>query len=317
MYTLATFQEKINQKYSNETLEVISFNGIGSSGTIKCLQCGEIYTLQKARNFLIDGKKIVCKKCNGTKAITKEIKNKIEYVLSKTTLEVIVPFHRISEDMEFRCDICKENFKRKPQVFLKTQKCPYCESRSKLKTKNVFLKDLFLKYEDEYKLLGKYVNAQTPTLFEHSPCGFKWKCRPTDILCKAPCPRCHLSKGERKIEKYLRLNNIKYEIQKRFKDLSGLSYDFYLINFNTLIEFQGQQHYMPVKHFGGEEKFRYQQENDKKKKQYAKDYGYTLLEIKYTDINNIDVILSNFIAQRLNIQSELNDRRPNQDEDIV
>lgn len=317
MYTLETFQEKINKKYPNEILKVISFNGVNSPGTIKCLQCGESYTLQNARNFIINNKKIVCKKCQGSKSVTREIKNKIEYVLPKTALEVITPFSRITEDMEFRCNNCKETFKRKPQVFLKTQKCPYCESRSKLKPKSVFLNDLSLKYGNEYKLLGEYINAQTPTLFEHSLCGFKWKCRPNDILCKAPCPRCHRSKGEKKIEKYLKINNIQYEIQKRFNDLPGLSYDFYLINFNILIEFQGEQHYMPIEHFGGEEKFQYQLKNDEKKRQYAKDNKYTLLEIKYTDINNVNNILSNFIAQRLNIQSELNDRHPEKDEDIV
>lgn len=317
MYTKEEFQNKINEKYPDESLEVISFRGVYYPGAIKCLQCGEVYQLSESRNFIIKQKKILCKKCNGTKNVTKEVKHKIDYILKNTKLEVITPFHRINEDMEFKCDKCHEIFKRKPQIFLKTQKCPYCESRSKLKPRSVYLKDLSEKYGDEYQLLGEYINAQTPTLFEHTPCGFKWKCRPNDILCKAPCPRCHSSKGEMKIENFLKKNNFQYETQKRFNDLKGLSYDFYLIELNTLIEFQGEQHYMPIKHFGGEEKFQYQIKNDQKKKQYAKDNNYTLLKIKYTDINDIEDILSNFIAQRLNVQSELNDRYPKQDKDIV
>lgn len=317
MYTKESFQEKINNKYPEEQLEVVSFNGVCRPGTIKCLRCGESYTLQKARNFIIDNKKTVCKKCNGTKLITKEVEHKIKYLLKNVPLEVITPFQKISQDMVFRCNKCQETFNRKPRIFLKTQKCPYCESRSKLKPKSVYLNDLLEKYGDEYVLLGEYVNAQTPTLFQHTPCGFKWKCRPNDILRKAPCPRCHSSKGEKKIEKILKQNHFNYEIQKRFNDLRGLSYDFYLKELNLLIEFQGEQHYKPIEHFGGKEKFLRQLENDEKKRQYAEKNGYTLLEIKYTDINNIEDILFDFIAQRLKIQSELNDRHPKKDEEIV
>lgn len=317
MYTKESFQKKIDEKYPQEKLEVTLFNGVGRPGVIKCLQCGEIYSLQNARNFIINGKKIVCKNCQGTKAVVKEVKHKIDNILEKCSLEVIIPFRRIGEDMEFRCHKCHQSFKRKPRIFLQTQKCPYCESRSKLKPKDVFLQDLLEKYDNEYVLLGEYKNAQTPTLFEHTPCGFKWNVRPNDILCKAPCPRCHSSKGEKQIEKYLKQGGINYEPQKRFDDLPGLSYDFYLVDMNILIEFQGEQHYMPIPHFGGEEKFQYQLKNDQKKREYAKDHQYTLLEIKYTDIKNIDIILSDFIAQRLNIQSELNDRHLEKDEDIV
>lgn len=140
-------------------------------------------------------------KDNGVKEITKEVKHKIDYILKNNkNLEVIIPFRKIAEDMKFKCNKCGETFRRKPQIFLKTQKCPYCESRSKLKPRSVFLKDLSEKYGNEYKLLGEYINAQTPTLFEHTPCGFKWKCKPNDILYKASCPRCHSSRRKRKVQ---------------------------------------------------------------------------------------------------------------------
>ena len=305
MYTLKTFQEKINKKYPDENLQVIEFNGVCYPGTIKCLDCGTLYTLKSARNFIIDSKNILCKKCQGTKKITKEVKNKIEYILKKSELKVIRPFTLISENMIFQCPQCGEEFSRKPQIFLKTQKCPYCESRSKLKPLSVFKQDLQSRYGNEYQILGKYINAQTPTLFEHTPCGFKWPVRPNDILQKAPCPRCKkYSRGEKEIEFFLKQNNIDYIWQKRFNDLPGLSYDFYLKKYRVLIEFQGEQHYKPIKHFGGKEKFIYQQQNDKKKREYARNNGYTLLEIKYTDINDVQKILSDFIAQRLNVQAD-------------
>lgn len=114
------------------------------------------------------------------------------------------------------------------------------------------------------------------------------------------CPYCCKSKGEGLIEKYLDDNNIKYEYQKRFDDLKGnsnrlLSYDFYLPDYNTLIEYQGEQHYHPVTVFGGDKQFTLQQQYDEMKRNYANNNDYRLLEIPYTEIKNINQLLDNSI----------------------
>ena len=71
-----------------------------------------------------------------------------------------------------------------------------------------------------------------------------------------------------------------------------LSYDFYLPDYNMLVECQGIQHEQPVNFFGGEEQFKVQQEHDRRKRQYAKDHSINLLEIAYWDFDNIEEILS-------------------------
>ena len=111
---------------------------------------------------------------------------------------------------------------------------------------------------------------------------------------------CMKSHGEYYISTYLLSNSINFEKQKKFSDLLGvgggnLSYDFYLPNHNMLIECQGEQHERPIEYFGGEEQFAIQQEHDKRKREYAKDNGYRLLEISYKDYNNIDNILTKAI----------------------
>lgn len=107
---------------------------------------------------------------------------------------------------------------------------------------------------------------------------------------------CISSTGEYNINTYLSTNNISYQSQKKFNGLVGvggnpLSYDFYLPDYNLLIEAQGRQHKQPVIIFGGEEKFQIQQEHDKRKREYAENNGYKLLEIWYYDYNNVDKIL--------------------------
>lgn len=115
------------------------------------------------------------------------------------------------------------------------------------------------------------------------------------------CPVCATcSVGELKIHEMLEDNDIDFEYQKTFEGLYGvgeglLSYDFYIPSTNTLIEFQGVQHYMPVDYFGGEEKFAVQQEHDKRKRLYAIHNDIKLVQIKYNDIENIDKILSEVV----------------------
>ena len=93
-------------------------------------------------------------------------------------------------------------------------------------------------------------------LFQHSLCGFVYSANPREYLC----PRCKGSKGERKIRFFLKKHLIRFEEQKTW-NISGhlLRTDFYLPDFNLIIEYNGEQHYHPIDFFGGETVFQRQQ----------------------------------------------------------
>ena len=85
--------------------------------------------------------------------------------------------------------------------------------------------------------------------------------------------------------------------QKKFDGLVGvggrrLSYDFFVPQYNILIEFDGLQHEKPVGIFGGDKRFATQQEHDGRKRKYAKEHSFDLLEIWYYELNNIEQILN-------------------------
>lgn len=127
------------------------------------------------------------------------------------------------------------------------------------------------------------------------------------------CPSCSESHGEKFISNYLIKNNyitinnsdFNYKSyntfipQKEFDGLLGLggkslSYDFYLPNNRLLIEYQGQQHEKYIKGMHKSKKdFEKQKEHDRRKKEYAQQNGYKLLEIWYWDFDNIEEILNN------------------------
>lgn len=124
------------------------------------------------------------------------------------------------------------------------------------------------------------------------------------------CKYCNYSHGERRIEKYLQMNNITNIPQKSFNGLLGmgkgnLSYDFYLPNNNLLVEFQGEQHEHYCKWFHKTiEDFYIQVEHDKRKRDYAISSNIKLLTIWYYDYNNIETILDRELqALSINIES--------------
>ena len=111
---------------------------------------------------------------------------------------------------------------------------------------------------------------------------------------------CIKSKLEFLVESFLKNQNIDYKKQIKFNGLIGvngglLSYDFYLPNYNCLIECQGRQHFVPSELFGGLEQFTIQQEHDSRKKDFAKTRGYKLIEILPTTENKIISTLSNIL----------------------
>ena len=126
-------------------------------------------------------------------------------------------------------------------------------------------------------------------------CDHEWSTTLCHISDGQWCPQCASSKGEKRINEWLRLNNIEFIPQKTFIGLLGLggknlSYDFYLSKYNLLIEYQGEFHDGTARQ-QTENQFKYQQEHDRRKREYAKDNNIDLLEIWYWDFDNVEEIL--------------------------
>lgn len=103
------------------------------------------------------------------------------------------------------------------------------------------------------------------------------------------------SHGEQKIRALLIENNIQFENQKSFKDFkypdtNGIpKYDFFLPQYNILIEYDGEQHFNEIENWGGKEGLIQRQQRDKIKNQYAIQHNYKLIRIPYLYYNNITI----------------------------
>lgn len=122
---------------------------------------------------------------------------------------------------------------------------------------------------------------------------------PNNHLRGTGCPKCSTSKGEILIENILKKFDLKYIEQKTFDGCTfknKLRFDFYLPEYNMCIEYNGIQHYEPVKRFGGDERFEINLVKDNIKDEYCKSNNIKLLKIKYND-SNIEEKIINFLNE--------------------
>lgn len=111
----------------------------------------------------------------------------------------------------------------------------------------------------------------------------------------------YVPKGEKAVRSWLESNSIDSTEQYFFDNLvciKPLLFDFAIVdsegNLSCLIEYDGEQHFRQIEHFGGDKKFKKQMLNDSLKNEYCNDNNINLLRIPYLDFNKIDVILSEY-----------------------
>lgn len=112
------------------------------------------------------------------------------------------------------------------------------------------------------------------------------------------CPQCRNSLGEEAVAVYLASRGIRFEREKRFEtccDNKQLPFDFYLLDYDALIEVDGIQHFKSIDFFGGDESLTTQIRRDCIKDQWVITVEKKLLRIAYVDINMIDVIFESFM----------------------
>ena len=100
------------------------------------------------------------------------------------------------------------------------------------------------------------------------------------------CRKCNSSHLEIEVENILKNSGIKYTPQKHFKWLGMQSLDFYLDDYNIAIECQGEQHYRPIRFFGGDDNLIYVKKNDEKKLKRCKDNGIEIIYYSHFDDDN-------------------------------
>lgn len=204
------------------------------------------------------------------------------------------------------CKTCGLEYSQNCGSHLNGNGCSRCANNYRPSTEE-FIEKARAVHGDKYDYSEvEYINAFTKVKIICPQHGPFWVTPNSHITNKKGCPYCKESHGEREVRVWLEKHFIpftKYQKFERLKHINDLNVDFFLSNFNLAIEYQGEQHYMPVKFNGksleqAEENFKEQQIKDKIKEEYFKNSDIDLLCIHYKDYDKIDEILEKVILEK-------------------
>lgn len=312
--------ELLSKEYKNNNTKL----------TIKC-SCGEVF--ETSFNTFKKDNKNQCFKCGQQQRIEK-MKNKTTeeagyYTLDKVK-EVIAAnskvrvnskeYKNVFEKLSLTCH-CGKEFKQTFNHINKKIKnrekisCPSCSKKiadSKMRLSidvmNKRLEDIYGKNIFKVIEANNYKNVYSEVLVKHIPCGEQYYIPFKNLTNqKRLCRRCQENKshGVVLIEDFLNKNKIVFTKEKKFDkcvNKQRLPFDFYLEDLKLLIEFDGSQHFNPVEFWGGEQTLKEIQKRDEIKNKFCKDNNIPLLRVKYTEINNIEKILGDFICKYVNTE---------------
>lgn len=285
------FIEEVKALVGDEYTVLGKYKAAISKITMKHNTCGCTYEVTP-HSFLRGTR---CRPC-GIESIKKKQTKTHEHFASEVKAlagdeySVIGEYKNAATKILLRHNECEREYSVVPQSFLNGTRCPYCAGKNK--TTESFKQEVYNLVGDEYTVLGEYRTSKTNLNMRHNTCGYEYETNPDKFLGGRRCPHCSRSHGELAIEKILRDNGIKYKPEFRFPR-SRYRYDFAVFdrteddNSNPiiLIEFDGQQHFQPVKAWGGKKTLEKIQKRDRAKNRLAERYDIPLLRIRYNQFD--------------------------------
>lgn len=205
--------------------------------------------------------------------------------------------------VEIYCKTCDRCFWQKPNKHLQGRGCYTCGRKSyaatRRKSKEQFVAEARAIHGTTYGYdKVNYLRPHTKVIVTCLKHG-DFEITPTNHLDSGNgCPRCKQSHGERKVALILDRCNIVYQCQMHFegcRDKHTLSFDFWLPELNTCIEYQGQQHFVKTSWFGAEVKMEEQQRRDQIKRDWCKANGIRLIEVAY-NVGDVEGYLFSALA---------------------
>ena len=246
-----------------------------------CYECGKDNIRLNLKDVISQSKKI--------------FKNKYNYDNSK------IFYKNKKTYFTFFCKSCNVEVEQRVDKHLKGGNCKYCEGAIK-----------------DNKMFIRKAKKIHDNIYDYSNVKYKHHLKNVEIICKkhgpfmqtpkihlggSGCPSCSSSKGEKKIAKYLKLNNIKFIHDKPYskycktkKEDEKLRFDFFIPEIKLFIEYDGRQHFK-AENYGSSKITRKERLNNEQKRDHrkntlvSKNENYKLLRIKFTDFDRINEIL--------------------------
>jgi len=201
------------------------------------------------------------------------------YINTMIKVKIICPIHGV--------------FEQAPNKHLSGHKCPKCQN--KYQTTFEFIQKAKNTHGNRYDYSKSiYVNSEIKIVIICKKHG-EFLQLPRSHINGRGCPNCRQSQGENKISKWLEDQSIFFITQKKFNNCkykNRLPFDFYLPEYNTCIEFDGEQHFKGWHLSKNKSKdLELTKIKDNIKNMYCISNKIRLIRIPHTSINDISIIL--------------------------
>lgn len=294
--------EEVEQKILDKHGDVFDFvvdtyKGVGKKIKVKCKIHNHIWNVRVMDLIKGEG----CPKCRYVKSGEKLVLKVPEFI--KRSRETHGDKYDYSKVHQFKRQktegvviICPNHgeFKQKPNDHYSGSGCPKCweEIRSEIMTIpwEEVLKSFIEVHKEEYEYCeNTYINSNEKMEIICKKHGVFLQ-TPTNHKQGNGCPVCRSSTGEKEITHLLNDLGVEFEHQKKYKKLGRKRFDFFIPSINTILEYNGIQHYEPIEHFGGIKSLKNTQKRDKIKKQYCLDNGINYEIIRYDEDTKLRVL---------------------------
>ena len=256
-----------------------------------CPKCKHMYVAnlqrQTTKDFIEKAKRIHNNQYNYNKVIYG--KNNKEKVI------IICPIHG--------------EFLQTPHDHLYGYGCPECgKYRAKIKnsdTLETFIEKSNKVHNNKYDYSKSiYLNSRTELTITCPKHG-EFVQKPNMHIQGEGCPSCQLKSQSNlynKLKEQFPKENIIFEAGRDIINWIGLQrFDIYFPKYNIAVEYNGEQHYIPIEHFGGKLGLTNTQKRDELKRKKCKENNCNLFEIKYNyteqDYNNLVFNINNIIKE--------------------
>lgn len=317
------FHARFDTELKGEYIRMSEYTGMHELLTARHIPCGEIRTAA-ARDFFRKGCPVCSMKNMVNARVEKKATENIRKIEAEYNVTAISKFKSVREPMRWRCSLCGAIIERPVEYILwRTDEsagmkhdcyAPYnrliralkkrlrqveAEERAEAREteRREEIKALCNKYRaNGYRIIKVYDDMQRVAL-QHLLCGRKYttdkKRMRNGYGCKE-CAKKGLSFGVQQVMTYLDAHDIPYRREVCFNTCRierPLPFDFIVYDTGGrpthAIEFNGEHHYRPLKHFGGADKFSEIQAADRTKAEWCKREGLPLLFIRYdADVEN-------------------------------
>lgn len=285
--TIAWAKRRLRQINPNVKIESTKFVLSKSPLQCKCLRCKHKWLqswseLQRGRG---------CRKCGQRKASdsVKLTQQEVVRRLAQITgsIQIVGNYTGAMKPLKCVCKTCKHAWYPIWAELNRGHGCPKCARVNSMLTASEIAQRIRFK---NITTLDVYAGAATSTRCICKICRYRWRAHWRDIVRKdgrgSGCPRCADSANEKEARSYLeRITGWQFP-KCRPSFLKGFGkYPMELDGYNEEhrlgFEYQGQQHYSPLRHWGGSAAFAAQKKRDDRKRHLCTYHGVQVIRIPY------------------------------------